>query len=214
MAFFENMLYELFGVKTDFETDYANSNVQPVVHHVEPANRTYEVGQKLSEKDGDFSTDDMLSYAEMVFLEIHKAVAYKELEPIRKLVSNRLYMLLKDLISDGQIDAIEEYTFDSKIEKNYITSYMMDDKYKYEYMKICIVMNIPTNDFYYQNLLTFRREVNKSLRIGAPITQAITCPNCGAALKCVTSTRCAYCNSVIEPATYEWELQNFEIIKR
>ena len=182
--------------------------------YIDPPNRTYEISLRLQQRDSEFLAENMLSYTELLFREIHKAVSLRELEPIRNLVSKRLYDVLEDLISDEKVDAIEEYRFDSVVKKNYLTSYRVDDKYQYEYLSVCIIMNMPSSEIDYINRLTFRREVDKSARMGLPITRAICCPNCGAALDSIVSTKCAYCQSLIEPAKYDWELLDFEIIKR
>ena len=193
---FEELFKTFFNINAQFDDIIEEPIDNSTTRHLEPPNRTYEIGQKLAEKDDKFSTEAMLSYAQMLFREVHKCVA------------------LEELISDEKVDAIEEYSFDSQIEKNYITSYKVDDKYVYEYLTVCIIMNMPSNDIKYINRLTFRREVNKSARAGVPVTYAISCPNCGAALESVVATKCSYCKSLIEPAKYEWELLNFEIVKR
>lgn len=210
---FENVLKALLNIELEPEAKFYEEEHVPG-HRFDPPNKTYEISNRLSEKDNDFSVDDMLSYAEMIFREVHKAVTFQDLDPIKSLVSPRLYAVLKELISDNKIDAIEEYSFDSIIEKNYLTHYKIDDKFENEYLTVCLIMNIPSNDVYYINRLEFRRTVQKSRRMGIPVTRAISCPNCGAALKSVIATRCDYCNSLIEPATYEWLLMNFEIVKR
>ena len=211
---FEELFKTFFNINAQFDDIIEEPIDNSTTRHLEPPNRTYEIGQKLAEKDDKFSTKAMLSYAQMLFREVHKCVALRDLEPIRKLVSGRLYKVLEELISDEKVDAIEEYSFDSQIEKNYITSYKVDDKYVYEYLTVCIIMNMPSNDIKYIYRLTFRREVNKSARAGVPVTHAISCPNCGAALESVVATKCSYCKSLIEPAKYEWELLKFEIVKR
>lgn len=217
MRYIESILKALLDIDFDekdiFGTTKTETYEYVVPRHIEPPNRTYEITQKLSSRDDDFSADTMLAYAEKLFREVHKSVANLDLEPIKHLVSDRLYKVLEDLISDNKVDAIEEYSFDSEIEKNYLTSYKMDDKFVYEYMTVCLIMKMPSSDIKYINRLTFRRDVNKSQRIGSPIARAISCPNCGASLSSVTATKCEYCNSLITAAKYEWELLNFEIVK-
>ena len=72
--------------------------------YIDPPNRTYEISQILHQREIEFLAENMLSYTELLFREIHKAVSLRELEPIRNLVSKRLYDVLEDLISDEKVD--------------------------------------------------------------------------------------------------------------
>ena len=214
MISFEEIFKTFFNITGQFDDIIDVPQENCTRKHIELPNRTYEITQRMLQRDDNFSAEDILSYARMLFIEVHTCVMRCELEPIRKLVSPRLYNVLKELISDDKVDAIEEYSFDSIIEKNYLTSYRIDSKFKYADLTVCIVMTMPSNATVYVNRLTFRRELNQAERLGAPLTRAICCPNCGAALESITATTCSYCHSLIEPAKYEWELQNFEIVKR
>lgn len=211
---FEKIFADFFGVEIHLDDPFFDKTDIGEHAYIKPSDRTYEISQKISQRDDEFSAEAMIKYAEMVFREVHKAVTYEDLEPVRDLVSPRLYKLLQNLISDDKVDAIEEYSFNSEIENNYLTQYKIDDKFKYEYMTVCIIMTMPPYNRTYINKLTFRREANKSIRIGIPVTRAISCPNCGAALESIATTKCVYCGSTITPAKYEWELQDFEIVKR
>lgn len=210
------VLEELFGSNSKNNTrndsqEYIRFN--PSSKHITPINRTYEITQKIRERDNEFSPEVMLEFAEKLFVEIHRALVRTDIGCIKSFVSGNLFSLLTELNSNDRIDAIEEFDESYDIQKIYISGYRIDDEYQYEMLTVCVEMVLPDCEFVYESRMRFKRMINPTKRIGLPIIREITCPRCGAAFENLSQTQCKYCNAVVNATAYEWLLISFDVTK-
>ena len=185
-------------------------------------NNTAEITRAISEYDPDFNANTFLEWAKEVFINLQYAWMDRDWEKVRHFESDELYsqheMQLQEYKRLGRINILERIN----INNAYFFSLVLDKEYEI----LSVVMNVrmidyiideqsrhvlkgdPNRDCYLSYFYVFRRKAGVKTLTAKQGTTTISCPNCGAPTRVVSSGRCEYCNFVIKLKDYGWVLSD------
>lgn len=187
--------------------------------------RTNDIEAKIMERDGNFSAEKILSYAQEVFVKLQEAWTKRDWKSVRVYESEQLYNVhetqLKRYAEQGQINVIDRVN----VGKTYLFDYQNDGKTErinlyLEAQMIDYIMDEKT-----KKVLNGNPDVRCSLRyqlefirVAGVKTQdrqlsTTNCPNCGAPTEVTSAGQCEYCRSVITHGEHGWVLNKLEGIR-
>jgi len=185
-------------------------------------NNTEKITQAIKEYDPAFNTNTFMEWAKEVFINLQYAWMDRDWEKVRHFESDELYsqheMQLQEYKRLGRINVLERiniydaYFFSLVRDKEYETlsvvmqvrmiDYIIDEQSR------AVLKGDPNRDCYLNYFYIFRRKVGvKTLTDKDGVTK-ISCPNCGAPTRVVSSGRCEYCDFVIKLKDYGWVLSD------
>lgn len=161
-----------------------------------------------------------ISYVDNVFVKIHLALTFNELETIDHFVNDKVYEELKEKLNKlNEKNLIQMYDM-----INVKNSYIMD--YEETQDKYIVKVNLTSRYVDYRidketketvsgndidriektNYLTFEKNKNTSTQ-----PEARKCPSCGSNMDVNDSGKCEYCGTIYNLEDYEWILTDLEI---
>ena len=185
-------------------------------------NNTDKITSAIAEYDPAFNASTFMEWAKEVFINLQYAWMERDWEKVRHFESDELYaqheMQLQEYSRLGRINVLERIN----INNAYLFSLVKDK----EYETLSVVMNVrmidyiideqsrsvlkgdPNRDCYLSYFYVFRRKAGVKTLSDKDGVTTISCPNCGAPTRVVSSGRCEYCNFVIKLKDYGWVLSD------
>ena len=162
-----------------------------------------------------------ISYVDNVFVKIHLAITFNELETIDHFVNDSVYNKLKEKLDKlNQQNLIQMHDMINVKNSHIIDFEETNDKYIVKvnltsrYVDYCIDKNsketVSGNDIdriEKTNYLTF--EKNKDTIIQP---EARKCPSCGSNMDVNNNGKCEFCGTIYNLEDYEWILTEMEVI--
>lgn len=202
--------------------------VQPTVKRRKTLpDRTDEINALIKKTDPNFTTNDFLSFARQVYMDIQTAWENRDLEPVRAVLHQNLYQQTQRQIEEKIANGIVNHLERISVNTAYLTSFVRDNQY--EYLTVYLAASMidyqvreATGEILYGNKdtrwnmyykMTFTRNRGAATRSAREKAEGIMCPNCGAPLKGTSFGVCAYCDSVILTGVYDWVLSSFGVVR-
>jgi ribosomal protein L37AE/L43A len=195
--------------------------------HITLPDRTAQIENIIKQSDPNFSTNDFISFAKNVYLDIQTAWCKRDLVPVRPVLHDNLYNTTARQIQ-AKIDQGVIFHYESiAINTAYLTSYIKDTQFEY----VTIYLNArmidweedektgkvlrgdKTTRWDLRYTMKFMRSAGVTTKEEVAKAQGHNCPNCGAPMEISSSGNCVYCNSVVTTGQYSWVLSDFGTIR-
>lgn len=185
-------------------------------------NNTETITSAITEYDPNFNANTFMEWAKEVFINLQYAWMDRDWEKVRHFESDELFsqheMQLQEYKRLGRINVLERiniydaYLFSLIRDKEYETmsvvmqvrmiDYIIDEQSRK------VLKGDPNKDCYLSYFYIFRRKAGVKTLTDKDGATKISCPNCGAPTRVVSSGRCEYCNFVIKLKDYGWVLSD------
>lgn len=190
-------------------------------------NRNEEIQNIIKRKDSNFSTDDFVTYAKQVYIDIQTAWCKRDMSAVRPVMQEKLFAASQRMAQENKARGIVYHYESIAINTAYLTSYMRDKENEY------LTVYLNARMFNYQtdektgNIISgnktsredirykmkFVRSVNSGTKGAVKGAQGYNCPNCGAPLEITSSGECPYCGSIVNIGDYTWLLSDFTTVR-
>ena len=187
--------------------------------------RTNEIEALIRKTDPDFSAQDFLAFVRDVYMDIQDAWCKRDLEPVRGVLHENLYeqteKQLAKKIADGIVPHLDNININTAYitaakkdtEYEYLTVYLVAKMYEYQYEEKTgkVVYGDKTTRWELKYAIKFMRSSGMRTKDSA-VTNARSCPHCGAPLPEGATAVCPYCGSAITQGRHSWVMSEFMTI--
>lgn len=206
------------GTNANRTTRYVNPGFKSNNHLNES-----EVVARIKANDPNFSQEEMISYANEVWLTLQEAWEKKTWQQVRPFESNTLFNIHNRQLQEFIDNHMTNYLNKQNIRSTILANYHQDENHDILDVKLDASLLDYTLDDESGRLLEGSKEqyVHRSYhlqfirKIGSKTnningTNVTNCPNCGAPTQVTSSGQCEYCKSVITNGDYGWVLNKYE----
>lgn len=194
----------------------------PTVASERPSSRVPGALAALKERDPSFDPDAFLARTDRVFVEVQEAWFLRNLDPVRKHMSDGVYRRFMTLLSlmriDGQRDGLADIkvlstglldvtrtaAFDclavrvhASLRDTDLDASASDDEARRK------AQRAPVEEF--TEIWTFVRRLDARTKAEGDVSQG-RCPNCGAGFEGGNANKCEYCGAIVNSGNYDWVL--------
>lgn len=189
--------------------------------------RSEQIQQLLRKTDPNFSSDDFVTFAKQVYIDIQMAWCNRDMTPVRPVLHQNLFNTTQRQVEEKKKQGVVYHYESIAINTAYLTSFARDKEYEY----LTVYLNARMIDYqvdektgniikgdkttrwdlrYKMKFVRSKDALTKDKVSGA---QGYNCPNCGAPLEITSSGECPYCGSVVTTGDYSWVLTDFTTVR-
>lgn len=185
----------------------------------EPTNFTEQISNEVRKKDGDFSGDRFIWFAENYFIAYKDAYGERNIKLIEELTTEDIFFDNKKALEEDIEHGIAHICERVNFQTDYLYRYEYNDKFEYisMYIKARMVEYVKgmatgdslhgsknTDSFNFYSI-TLRRKLGEKSIVGSGVTSC-QCPNCGSNVDAVIAGKCKYCGQTVKTTKSSWRI--------
>lgn len=189
--------------------------------------RSAQIQELLRKTDPNFSSDDFVTFAKQVYIDIQMAWCNRDMAPVRPVLHQNLFNTTQRQVEEKKKQGVVYHYESIAINTAYLTSFARDKEYEYLTVYLNarmidyqvdektgnIIKGDKTTRWDMRYKMKFVRSKSALTKDKVSGTQGYNCPNCGAPLEITSSGECPYCGSVVTTGDYSWVLTDFTTVR-
>ena len=158
----------------------------------------------------DWNEERFLSYASNIFIQINRAILFKELEKIDHFVNDSVYNLLKENLEVLSKKHLAQVFYDmSVVQVKILEVKELENSFKIELSLVSGYGKISSSERLYRAQKTHKMIFEKTKESVTP-PAARKCPGCEANIDINNNGKCIYCGVIYNLEDMDWILTTYE----